>query len=235
MPRFDDVEGAGTSGRAALRIPARTALRRSPIQTERLLLVAIDAADGAELLRVVNGSRASLARWISWVHHVTTPGESARFAEACASDWDRGDALRFMIRDRTSRALVGMTSLELCDHVLGTCDLGYWLRDEATGCGLCTEAARATIDLAFSRMGARRVGAAVAVDNRASLRVVERLGFCFEGIRPRAESCGGRWLDHATFALFAPARAGAARDGEGPFGDPRPHPVVPRSALRRGR
>ncbi len=43
---------------------------------------------------------------------------------------------------------------------------------------------------------------AAATDNHASLRVIARLGFRFEGIARHAEWCDGRWLDHASFALL---------------------------------
>jgi len=36
----------------------------------------------------------------------------------------------------------------------------------------------------------------------ASLGVIRRLGFHFEGIARQAERCNGRWLDHAVFALL---------------------------------
>ena len=44
---------------------------------------------------------------------------------------------------------------------------------------------------------------AAATDNFASLGVIRRLGFRFEGIAREAERCQGRWLDHALFALVA--------------------------------
>ena len=52
-------------------------------------------------------------------------------------------------------------------------------------------------------MGAHRVRVAAATDNHASLSVIGRLGFRFEGIARQAEWCDGRWLDHATFGMLA--------------------------------
>ena len=66
-----------------------------------------------------------------------------------------------------------------------------------------TEAARAVVGWAFSSLHAHRVRVAAATDNRASLAVIGRLGFRFEGIARQAERCHGRWLDHAVFGLLA--------------------------------
>jgi ribosomal-protein-serine acetyltransferase len=66
-----------------------------------------------------------------------------------------------------------------------------------------TEASRAALGFAFRQMGAHRVRVAAATDNHASLAVIARLGFRFEGIARQAEWCDGQWLDHATYAMVA--------------------------------
>ena len=48
-----------------------------------------------------------------------------------------------------------------------------------------------------------KLSVAAATDNVASLGVIRKLGFRFEGIAREAERCQGRWLDHALFALLA--------------------------------
>lgn len=186
-----------------LTIPARAMLRRAPIETARTLLLPIDANDGPELWDAVDGSRWHLERWLPWVPYNSTPDASLRYAEACATDWDAGRAVRFAIRDRTSAALLGVVGLDSCVHLHRSCELGYWLRREATGRGLMTEAARACVDFAFGRMGVHRMRCAAATDNMPSLRVIGRLGFRFEGIARQAEFVGARWLDHALFARLA--------------------------------
>jgi ribosomal-protein-serine acetyltransferase len=186
-----------------LSIPARAALRRAPIETSRVLLMPVDVGDGPELWEAVDGSRWHLERWLPWVPFNATPEASLRYAEASALDWDAGRAVRFAIRDRATRALLGVVGLDACIHLHRSCELGYWLRLEATGRGLMTEAAKACIDFAFGRMGIHRIRCAAATDNAPSLRVISRLAFRFEGIARQAEWVGSRWLDHALFAKLA--------------------------------
>jgi ribosomal-protein-serine acetyltransferase len=186
-----------------LTIPARTTLRRSPLETPRLFLLPIELSDGPELWDAVESSRWHLERWLPWVPFNNTREASLRYAEACTLDWDAGRAVRFGIRDRATRELLGVVGLDSCVHLHRSCELGYWLRREATGRGLMTEAARSTVDFAFSRMGVHRVRCAAATDNVASLRVILRLDFRFEGIARQAELVGSRWLDHALFARLS--------------------------------
>ena len=186
-----------------LSIPSRSALRRAPVETARILLVPLELNDGGELWDAVEGSRWHLERWLPWVPFNNAPEASVRYAEACVSDWDSGRAVRFAIRDRQTRELLGVVGLDSCVHLHRSCELGYWLKREATGKGIMTEAARACVDFAFGRMSVHRIRCAAATDNSASLRVIARLGFRFEGIARQAELVGARWLDHAIFARLS--------------------------------
>jgi ribosomal-protein-serine acetyltransferase len=194
--------GAPSAGNF-LTIPARSTIRVHPLQTERILLTPIDPADGPELWTVVDGSRWHLERWLPWVPFNNTPEASQRYAEACAADWDAGRAVRFGVRDRATRALLGVVGLDSCVHLHRSCELGYWLRLDATGRGLMTESAKTCVDFALTRLGVHRIRCAAATDNYPSLRVIARLGFRFEGISRQAEYVGGRWVDHAVFGRLS--------------------------------
>ena len=183
-------------------IPSRIELRTHGIQSSRVRLVPVDVADAREIWDVVDASRSWLQRWLPWVPFQKDPTASLRFAEACASEWDRGRAVRFLIRERPGGRMLGLVGLEQCVEMHRNCDLGYWLRREASGRGVMTEAARLCIDFAFRRVGMHRVRVAAATHNYPSLRVIERLGFVFEGVARQAEWVDGRWVDHAVFALL---------------------------------
>lgn len=186
-----------------LSIPSRAAIRKHPVETPRVFLVPIEPADGPELWHAIEGSRWHLERWLPWVPFNNSPEASQRYAEACAADWDSGRAVRFAIRERHTRELLGVVGLDSCVHLHRSCELGYWLRREATGRGIMSEAAKASVDFALMRMGVHRIRCAAATDNHGSLRVIGRLGFRFEGIARQAEFVGARWLDHAVFSRLA--------------------------------
>jgi ribosomal-protein-serine acetyltransferase len=185
-----------------LAIPPRSELRARPLQSERIALSPVDAPDANELWQVVDGSRAWLKPWLPWVPFQKSAESSLRFAEASAADWDSGRALRFAIRARPGGQLLGVVGLEACVEMHRACDLGYWLRRDATHQGIMTEAAARCIEFGFRSVGIHRLRVAAATDNHSSLRVIARLGFRFEGVARHAEWCDGRWLDHAVFAML---------------------------------
>jgi ribosomal-protein-serine acetyltransferase len=186
-----------------LSIPTRSELRTHPLESSRLTLGPIEASDAQELWLAIEGSRAHLEPWLPWVPFNTDADASYRYADASASDWDQGRACRFTIRQRSTRALLGVVGLEAFAHLHQSVELGYWLRKEATGQGTMTEASRLVLAWCFGKMSVHRVRVAAATDNHPSLAVIRRLGFRFEGISRDAERCHGRWLDHAVFGMLA--------------------------------
>lgn len=173
-----------------------------PIETPRLHLLPVDPNDAAEVWQAVDASRRELEPWLPWVPFNIDEESSHRYCEASAHDWDNARACRFTIRERGTRRLVGVVGLESFAHLHQSAELGYWLRTDTTGRGYMTEAARATVTWAFHKLLAHRVRVAAATDNHASLAVIRRLGFRFEGIARQAERVGGRWVDHAVFGML---------------------------------
>ena len=63
----------------------------------------------------------------------------------------------------------------------GVHEIGYILRPDYGGKGFAREAVRAAINFGFSELALRRIFADVDPDNKASARLVEKLGFTLEG------------------------------------------------------
>jgi ribosomal-protein-serine acetyltransferase len=61
-------------------------------------------------------------------------------------------------------------------------EIGYWLRTDATGQGYVTEAGRAMVDFSFDTLSLERLELVAGVENHASNRVAEKLGFRREGL-----------------------------------------------------
>lgn len=68
----------------------------------------------------------------------------------------------------------------------GDLTLGYWLGKDHWGRGLATQAVSLACGWAFREAGARRISASVFAWNPASVKVLEKNGFQYEGCRRRA-------------------------------------------------
>jgi ribosomal-protein-alanine N-acetyltransferase len=61
-------------------------------------------------------------------------------------------------------------------------ELGYWFAEPVWGRGYAAEACRAVVSYAFQACGPERMQARVIAGNAASVRVLQKLGFRYEGV-----------------------------------------------------
>jgi len=100
-------------------------------------------------------------------------------------------------------ALIGACGLNDIVAAHGRGELGYWLLPGYWGRGIATECVGAVLEYAFGAMALHRVGADVDLDNHASRRLLERLGFQLEGVRRSYERKGGAHIDLMNYARLA--------------------------------
>jgi len=81
--------------------------------------------------------------------------------------------------------------------------IGYWVSPEVAGRGVAPTSVALVTDYLMNQVGLHRVEIDVRPENTASLRVVEKLGFRYEGIKQRYIHINGDWRDHYIFALTA--------------------------------
>lgn len=80
--------------------------------------------------------------------------------------------------------------------------IGYWIDPVHAGRGYIPRAVAMACDHAFA-IGLHRMEVAIRPENVNSLAVVRKLGFRYEGSRPRYMHVDGDWRDHELFALNA--------------------------------
>lgn len=100
-----------------------------------------------------------------------------------------------------SGALVGQLTVGgIAWGSLRSAYIGYWVDQRVAGRGITPTAVAMATDHCFS-VGLHRIEINIRPENTASRRVVEKLGFRPEGLRPRYLHIDGDWRDHLSFAL----------------------------------
>lgn len=79
--------------------------------------------------------------------------------------------------------------------------IGYWIVPDVAGQGITPTAVALVSDYLMNVVGMHRVEIDIRPENAASLRVVEKLGFRYEGLKERYIHINGAWRDHYIFAL----------------------------------
>ena len=79
--------------------------------------------------------------------------------------------------------------------------IGYWIDKEQAGRGIVPASVALACDYCFGVLDLHRIEIDIRPENTNSLRVVEKLGFRQEGLRPAYLHIAGEWRDHRSFAL----------------------------------
>jgi RimJ/RimL family protein N-acetyltransferase len=182
-------------------VPQTARLR---IRTPRLLLRSWRAADAAACKEAIDSSLEQLKPWIPWAHAEPSTLEvvEARLA-AFEHDFAAGRDWRYGCFTADERVTLGGAGLHPRQGP-GILEVGYWLRPTATGLGYATEAAAALTRCAVERHAIEKVEIRCDPENRASVRIPERLGFRLrERLAANALTHDGRPRDTLVWELRA--------------------------------
>ncbi|WP_138494795.1 GNAT family N-acetyltransferase [Paenibacillus pinistramenti] len=174
------------------------------IETERLLLTTLTAADAPEVLAYIQRNRSFLAPWeIQRDPSYYTLEVQARLLDEEAFKTEHGQMLRMWIYTRGENSrLIGSAALSsIVRGAFQSCHLGYKLDEEERNKGYMTEALRAVIDHAFDKLELHRIEANVMPRNLASMSVLHKLGFYNEGLAFKYLKLNGVWEDHIHMVL----------------------------------
>lgn len=105
------------------------------------------------------------------------------------------------IRVSKGSNLIGCISLEIDLNHLNA-ELGYWVGKNHWQCGYCTEAAKAVIQYAFTRLKINKVFAYHLAKNAPSGRVLQKIGMTQEGYLKEHRIKQGSFQDVKIFALL---------------------------------
>ena len=143
--------------------------------------------DAGELARAIEMSLPELRAFMPWSHFSernTASAQAERLAGAVI-DWDNKADYLFHIYHSMPGAVdrfVGCLGLHpRCAHNRGL-EIGYWIRSDITGQGVCTLATQMLVLAGFKVMQLERVQIGCDDRNLASKRVIEKVGFVHEGL-----------------------------------------------------
>lgn len=131
--------------------------------------------------------------------------------ESFQKDGFWGDDFKRLVMTGDDDRIIGTLWIFRSVPYFDSLELGYMLFDrQLWGQGLTTEAAGLVVDYAFLSERVNRLDIRCAVDNRASARIAEKLGFTHEGTARQATFARGRHHDMHQYGLLRADWAGKA-------------------------
>lgn len=170
------------------------------LEGDKVILRPVERCDlDGPYARWINGQEADL-----FTEHAQFPHDSRDLESYWESKVASRDCLWLAIVDRESGDHVGNIELSGIDWVHRKAVYSILIGDVShQGKGLGFEASRLILKHAFGKLNLNRVELGVHEDNRAAIKLYERLGFLEEGRLRQAFLRNGRYNDIVVMAILA--------------------------------
>jgi RimJ/RimL family protein N-acetyltransferase len=159
----------------------------SVIETERLTLRRVTDADAEFILDLLN--QPSFLRYIG-DKGVRNTEDAIRYIQTGpVASYERFGFGLYLVELKETGLPIGMCGL-LKRDVLPDVDMGFAFLPDYWSRGYAFEAASAVITHGREVFGLRRIVAITSIENRASIKLLEKLGLEFEGLITPSEELG---------------------------------------------
>ena len=158
--------------------------------------------DSRTLEQELMSNRGWLRTWEATNPHGPIGFDSRASIRSLLSNWRSGFGVPFAIEYEGEFA--GQLNVSgLSYGSLSSASIGYWVAERFAGRNITPTAVALATDHCLFTIGLHRMEICIRPENAPSLRVVEKLGFRYEGLRRRFIHINGDWRDHFCFALVA--------------------------------
>ncbi len=173
-------------------------------ETQRLILKPLSKSDSYLLREYLLRNKSFLEQWEPKRDPEYFKIESIeKMLESEKQTADAMQALSLYIFRKDDGKLIG--NVKLSSIVYGiflSCFTGYKLDKDEQGKGYMTEALSEAIRIGFEEYGLHRIEANIMPRNKASKKVVKKLGFKKEGKAKKYLKINGIWEDHIHYVLL---------------------------------
>jgi ribosomal-protein-alanine N-acetyltransferase len=153
--------------------------RPPTLTTSRLTLRPFTEADAAPLFE--HARNPNVARFTLWDAHRSIDETLTFVREYATLRYREGTAEPYAITLNSDPTPIGSCGCFWASRPNQSMELGYWVAEPFWGKGIVAEACRALLDHVFREYAPERLQARVIAGNVASSRVLDKIGFRFEG------------------------------------------------------
>ncbi|MBT2649785.1 GNAT family N-acetyltransferase [Bacillus sp. ISL-34] len=146
---------------------------------EELSLKLLELKDAERVFEITNQSREYLREWLPWLDNTKKLEDTKGFINFCLKGFAENKSVNTVIMYKGQ--IVGVAGYNQINWSNKTTYIGYWLGEEYQGNGIMTRVAKALTDYAFKELKLDKVEIRVALENKKSRGIPERLGFVNEG------------------------------------------------------
>jgi len=158
--------------------------------------------DMAKMFSAVRESFHELSPWMPWCHDDYSIEDSKNWIELSAKNWNQENEYNFAITDSKDGSYLGGCGLNHINSIDRWANLGYWVRSSRVNHGIATSATLLLSQFGFRELEFNRIEIVVAVENKTSQRVAEKVGAKQEGIMRNRLLLHDKLHDAVLFSLI---------------------------------
>lgn len=170
------------------------------ITSNRVVLRKLLPGDKTSLFEIYsNKEAAELDDWIPF----TLIKEAETMIEESNNDFKCKTQLRYGIVDVERKILVGSCGIFGLDEWNKKCMIFYQVHHDEYNKGYASDSVKMLVDYIFNELKANRIEAYITPGNIASIRVLEKNGFIYEGLHREVEFYKGQFWDGILMAILS--------------------------------
>lgn len=113
-----------------------------------------------------------------------------------------GTAYELGVELKNTGQIIGGIGLLKIDRRSKNAEVGYWLSKKYWGQEIASEALKLILDFGFKKLKLMRFYARVMHPNIASMKLLEKAGFKYEGRMRKHIFKNGKWMDELRYAIL---------------------------------
>ncbi len=174
------------------------------ISTERLQLTPLEESDIDEIYATLS-AHPEICEFLTF-DPPTCRKDTEDFVEYCKKNFPKKEVV-WCVRTQ-KKEFVGLAGLHDIRRTelawqFDMAEIGYWIAPQWQGKGIATEMARAIVFFGMNNLELHKIKAGHVLDNAASARVLEKIGFQEVGIRRDHFKRYGTWWDYRLLELLS--------------------------------
>lgn len=167
------------------------------LEGEKTILIKRNHSFDEEMLKMIDGSREFLRKYLFWVDKNRTIEDVIGATDFFAKSWNDGDKFAYVITDKNNK-LIGCIDAHNINKADYATSIGYFLSQDQTGKGYMSDAVKVLEKEIFAQ-GMMRIEIRCDKENRASANVAMRNGYEHEATLKKAIYTYGEFHDEEIY------------------------------------
>lgn len=159
--------------------------------------------DAEEFFNLIICSKEYLKKWLGWLDNIKEVNDTVGTIKSRLGEIEETGGYPKSVLILYEGKIAGTIGFNQLNKTSRIGVIGYWLGEKFQGKGIMTKAFKAFINYGFKELRLNRIEVRVAVENKKSRALPERLGFTEEGRVRQAEWLYDHYVDHIIYGLLA--------------------------------